>query len=143
MGWSCASVGIYSRGLRCAGLVSVAIGAALAHSAHSRSRPARARRSSARDWQLWLDDARNAAAAGLWREAIHFLYWAAISRLESRRLWPADPVHAPRASIGPCRSRRSAQTWLSQLTSTFERFWYGGRNADEGDYEEPKPSHPR
>jgi len=32
---------------------------------------------SARDWQLWLKDAREAAARGQWREAIHFLYCAA------------------------------------------------------------------
>src|ERR1035441_9342535 len=51
---------------------------------------------SARDWQLWLADARRAAAAGQWREAIHFVYWAAISRLESKRLWPADRARTPR-----------------------------------------------
>ncbi|HUX45312.1 MAG TPA: hypothetical protein VMV57_11225, partial [Terracidiphilus sp.] len=45
---------------------------------------------SARDWQLWLKDAEAAAAAGRWREAIHCVYWAAISRLEQKRLWPAD-----------------------------------------------------
>jgi len=32
---------------------------------------------SAIHWQLWLEDARR-RSAGLWREAIHFLYWAAI-----------------------------------------------------------------
>jgi hypothetical protein len=51
---------------------------------------------SAREWQLWLKDAQDAAAHGLWREAIHFLYWAAISRLESKRLWPADRARTPR-----------------------------------------------
>src|ERR1039457_5308815 len=56
---------------------------------------------SARDWQRWLEDARKAAAAGLWREAIHFLYWAAISRLESRRLWPADRARTPREHLAP------------------------------------------
>ena len=89
---------------------------------------------SARDWQLWLEDARRAAASGLWREAIHFLYWAAISRLESRRLWPADRARTPReylALVAPEDPRRSG---LSQLTSTFERIWYGGRPAGESDY---------
>jgi hypothetical protein len=89
---------------------------------------------SARDWQLWLEDARRAAAAGQWREAIHFVYWAAISRLESRRLWPADRARTPReylALVAPEDPRRSG---LSQLTSAFERFWYGGRPAAESDY---------
>jgi hypothetical protein len=89
---------------------------------------------SARDWQLWLDDARNAANAGLWREAIHFLYWAAISRLESRRLWPADRARTPREYLALVASEDPRKPGLSQLTSTFERFWYGGRNACEGDY---------
>jgi hypothetical protein len=89
---------------------------------------------SARDWQLYLKDARNCAAQGAWREAIHFVYWAAISRLESRRLWPADRARTPReylALVGPNDARRSS---LSTLTRCFERVWYGGRAADEADY---------
>ena len=89
---------------------------------------------SARDWQLWLADARQAAAEGLWREAIHFVYWAAISRLESKRLWPADRARTPReylALMAPDDPRRGG---LASLTRTFERTWYGGREAGEGDY---------
>jgi hypothetical protein len=89
---------------------------------------------SARDWQLWLADARRAAAAGLWREAIHFVYWAAISRLESRRLWPADRARTPReylALVAPEDPRRAG---LATLTGSFERVWYGGRTAAETDY---------
>jgi hypothetical protein len=89
---------------------------------------------SARDWQLWLEDARNAAASGLWREAIHFLYWAAISRLESRRLWPADRARTPREYLALVAPEDPRKPCLSQLTSTFERVWYGGRVAGEGDY---------
>lgn len=89
---------------------------------------------SAREWQLWIEDARKAAAAGQWREAIHFLYWAAISRLESRRLWPADRARTPReylALVAPEDSRRAG---LATLTGSFERTWYGGRAAAEHDY---------
>jgi hypothetical protein len=89
---------------------------------------------SARDWQLWLEDARKAAAAGLWREAIHFVYWAAISRLESRRLWPADRARTPReylALVGPGDPRKPS---LATLTRSFEHTWYGGRTAAESDY---------
>jgi hypothetical protein len=89
---------------------------------------------SAREWQLWLADARRSASAGLWREAIHFVYWAAISRLESRRLWPADRARTPReylALVAPEDPRRAG---LATLTGNFERTWYGGRAAEERDY---------
>jgi hypothetical protein len=89
---------------------------------------------SARDWQLWLEDARRAAANGQWREAIHFVYWAAISRLESRRLWPADRARTPREYLALVAAEDPRRSGLSQLTSAFERFWYGGREAAEGDY---------
>lgn len=90
---------------------------------------------SARDWRLWLEDARRAAASGSWREAIHFLYWASISRLEARRLWPADRARTPReylALLAPGDPRRDG---LTILTRSFERTWYGGRPAVEGDYQ--------
>ena len=90
---------------------------------------------SARDWQLWLEDARRAAASGLWREAIHFVYWAAISRLESRRLWPADRARTPREYLALVAPEDPRKPGLSQLTSTFERVWYGGRAAGESDYQ--------
>ena len=90
---------------------------------------------SATSWQLWLEDARRAAAAGQWREAIHFIYWAAISRLESKRLWPADRARTPReylALVDPEDPRRPS---LATLTGSFERVWYGGRQAAESDYQ--------
>jgi hypothetical protein len=89
---------------------------------------------SARDWQLWLEDARKAAASGAWREAIHFLYWASISRLESRRFWPADRARTPREYLALVAEEDPRRPGLSQLTGTFERFWYGGRAASESDY---------
>lgn len=89
---------------------------------------------SARDWQLWLEDARRAAAAGLWREAVHFVYWASISRLESRRLWPADRARTPREYLALVASGDPRKPGLSALTRSFERVWYGGRSAGEADY---------
>lgn len=89
---------------------------------------------SARDWQLWMGDARKAAAAGLWREAIHFLYWAAISRLESKRLWPADRARTPREYLALVAGEDPRRESLALLTRSFERTWYGGREAGEGDY---------
>jgi uncharacterized protein DUF4129 len=89
---------------------------------------------STRNWQLWLEDARRAAANGEWREAIHFLYWAAISRLESRRMWPADRARTPREYLALVAQEDPRRFGLAQLTHTFERFWYGGRQAAESDY---------
>jgi hypothetical protein len=91
---------------------------------------------SARDWQLWLADARRAAAAGEWREAIHFVYWAAISRLESKRLWPADRARTPREYLALVAVDDPRRAGLATLTGSFERTWYGGRMADESDYQQ-------
>jgi len=90
---------------------------------------------SAIPWQLWLEDARRAAAAGLWREAIHFIYWAAISRLESKRLWPADRARTPREYLALVAPEDPRQPGLATLTGSFERVWYGGRPAAESDYQ--------
>ena len=89
---------------------------------------------SARDWQLYLQDARRAAAAGQWREAIHFVYWASISRLESKRLWPADRARTPREYLSLVAAEDPRRAGLSSLTGSFERTWYGGRAAGESDY---------
>jgi hypothetical protein len=89
---------------------------------------------SARNWQLWLEDARRAAAAGHWREAVHFLYWASISRLESRRLWPADRARTPREYLALVAPEDPRKPGLTALTGSFERIWYGGRPAGEVDY---------
>ncbi|HEX7729697.1 MAG TPA: DUF4129 domain-containing protein [Terracidiphilus sp.] len=89
---------------------------------------------SARDWQLWLQDARQAAANGAWRDAIHSVYWAAISRLESRKLWPADRARTPREYLALVAGDDARKPRLAQLTGSFERTWYGGRPAEEGDY---------
>jgi hypothetical protein len=83
---------------------------------------------------LWLEDARKAAAASQWREAIHFVYWAAISRLEARRLWPADRARTPREYLALVAAADPRRAGLAALTGSFERVWYGGRAADESDY---------
>lgn len=89
---------------------------------------------SARDWQLWLKDSHRAADDGLWREAIHFVYWAAISGLESKRLWPADRARTPREYLALVAAEDTRKPQLAALTSGFERVWYGGRAAAESDY---------
>jgi hypothetical protein len=89
---------------------------------------------SARDWQLWLKDARDASSRREWREAIHFLYWAAISRLESKKLWPADRARTPREYLALVAGDDPRKAGLGALTREFEWTWYGGRAAAELDY---------
>jgi hypothetical protein len=89
---------------------------------------------SAREWQLWIKDAQAAAANGLWREAIHSVYWASIARLESGRLWPADRARTPREYLGLLGGNDPRKPTLTALTRSFERTWYGGREAAAGDF---------
>lgn len=97
-------------------------------------RPAAPIAPSARNWQVWLEDARRAADKGHWRDAIHFLYWASIARLETRRLWPADRARTPREYLALLTSDDPRRASLTALTGSFERVWYGGRAAAESDY---------
>jgi len=90
---------------------------------------------SAREWQLWLKDAQSAAAGGQWRDAIHSVYWASISRLESRRLWPADRARTPREYLALLRGSDPRKPQLTALTRSFERTWYGGREAEAADFD--------
>jgi Domain of unknown function (DUF4129) len=89
---------------------------------------------SARDWQLWVEDARQAAARGAWRDAIHLLYWASISRLESSGLWPADRARTPREYLALLSKESDQRPNLTALTRSFERTWYAGRAAAEADF---------
>jgi hypothetical protein len=89
---------------------------------------------SAREWQLWLRDAQEMAARGQWREAIHFIYWASIARLESKRLWPADRARTPREYLALLKGTDPRRSNLTALTRSFERTWYGGREARASDF---------
>lgn len=89
---------------------------------------------SAREWQLWLRDAQAMAAKGEWRDAIHFVYWASIARLESRRLWPADRARTPREYLRLLPVADPRKPTLMALTRNFERTWYGGGKAESADF---------
>jgi hypothetical protein len=91
---------------------------------------------SANDWEKWLSDAKRSAALGLWREAVHGAYWAAISRLESRGLWPADRTRTPREYLSLLTPEDSKRTDLAALTRAFESIWYGNKRAAERDFQD-------
>jgi hypothetical protein len=91
---------------------------------------------SAQGWQEWLEQGQTFGREGRWREAIHHVYWAAISCLESRRLWPADRTRTPREYLGLLSARPETRADLSSLTRSFEHTWYGGLQASEKDFAE-------
>ncbi|MGB0080238.1 MAG: DUF4129 domain-containing protein [Terracidiphilus sp.] len=89
---------------------------------------------STREWQLWYQEAGDMAAKSQWREAIHSLYWASISLLESRRLWPPDQARTPREYLGLLAGNDPRKAGLTALTRSFERTWYGGGDAEASDF---------
>jgi hypothetical protein len=91
---------------------------------------------SAQGWQVWLEQGQTLGREGRWREAIHHVYWAAISCLESRRLWPADRTRTPREYLGLLSGNPETRAELSSLTRSFEHTWYGERQASEKDFAE-------
>jgi hypothetical protein len=91
---------------------------------------------SAQGWQEWLEQGQALGREGRWREAIHHVYWAAISCLESRRLWPADRTRTPREYLGLLSGNPETRAELSSLTRSFEHTWYGGQQASEQDFAE-------
>jgi hypothetical protein len=91
---------------------------------------------SAQGWQDWLKQGQSLGREGRWREAIHHVYWAAISCLESRRLWPADRTRTPREYLALLSDNPETRADLSSLTRSFEHTWYGGLHANEKDFAE-------
>jgi hypothetical protein len=87
---------------------------------------------SARDWALWLADARAAAAQSKWREAIHLAYWAGISFLERQGTWRPDRARTPREYLRLLSNSSEHRETLAALTRIFELTWYAKREADSG-----------
>lgn len=90
---------------------------------------------SAKPWQRWLTEAEDCAGQHRWRDAIHCLYWSAISRLEASGLWRADVARTPREYLTLLHRKHVFHGDLSELTHSFERIWYGNRTAREQDYQ--------
>ena len=89
---------------------------------------------SAKEWTVWLSEARAAAARGDWREAIHLSYWAGISLLESRGMWRPDRARTPREYLRLLPAESEHHPALKALTRRFEVVWYGHSMADEQAY---------
>jgi hypothetical protein len=80
---------------------------------------------TARAWMAWLDDARAAADAGRWPEAIHFAYWCGIAWLEGRGAWRPDRSRTPREYLRLLAASDEHRPALSALTRLIEHVWYG------------------
>ncbi len=89
---------------------------------------------SSRSWHEWLSQAREHAALGQWRDAIHLGFWAAVSRLESEGVWPPDMARTPREYLRAIPSSSPSQEPFSALTGKFEASWYGARPTTETDF---------
>jgi hypothetical protein len=81
-------------------------------------------------WTHWLAQADAAAAAGLWRDAVHFSYWCAVAFLEAGGAWSADRTRTPREYVRLLPQSSGARQALAALTRLFERVWYGTDEAD-------------
>ncbi len=97
-----------------------------------------------RTWQEWIGLARQAAARGDFREAIHSVYWASITHLAARGFLPAGRAFTPReylrllssdsGAILPPPSLPAQRQSLALLTARLETVWYGRGQADADDF---------
>ena len=85
---------------------------------------------SAKDWALWMAEAREAAQRGAWRDAIHLAYWAGISFLEAGGMWRPDKARTPREYLRLLPATSEHRAALTSLTRKFEIVWYGKHEAD-------------
>jgi len=91
---------------------------------------------SAKEWAIWLQEARAAAAKGDWRDAVHLAYWAGISFLERQGFWKPDRARTPREYLRLLSVSSDKRETLAALTRMFELTWYAKRDASEGTFSE-------
>jgi heme exporter protein D len=84
---------------------------------------------SAKQWRVWLKEAREAAAQGLWREAVHLAYWGGISFLEESGMWRPDQARTPREYLRLLPADSQHRATLKDLTRRLEVTWYGNEAA--------------
>ncbi len=89
---------------------------------------------SGRNWREWMADARARASQGEWRDAIHFGFWAAVSRLESEGVWPPDKTRTPREYLNAIPGSNLSKEPFAAMTRKFEASWYGSRPTTEVDF---------
>jgi len=85
---------------------------------------------SSKEWGVWMAEARAAADAGRWKDAVHLAYWSGISYLETQGWWPPDRARTPREYLRLLPSTSQHSPALRELTRNFEIVWYGTQPAD-------------
>jgi hypothetical protein len=99
-------------------------------------------RMRSRSWQEWIRAAREAAARGEYRDAIHAAYWAGITRLQDAGALPLDRAKTPREYLRALSAPRAPEQEptekykepLSKLTTNLELAWYANRRAGSAEY---------
>lgn len=91
---------------------------------------------SAKEWTIWLAEARAAAGRGDWRDAIHLAYWAGISFLEREGFWKPDRARTPREYLRLISEQSQQRETLASLTRIFELAWYAKREVSEQTFSE-------
>jgi len=84
---------------------------------------------SSKQWRIWMKEAREAAARGEWRDAVHLGYWAGISFLEASGMWRPDQARTPREYMRLLPSGSQHRNPLQSLTRRLEVTWYGNQAA--------------
>jgi hypothetical protein len=86
---------------------------------------------SAKEWAIWIAEARAAAVRREWRDAIRLAYWTGISFLERQGMWKPDRARTPREYLRLLSSASEHRETLTALTRIFELAWYAKREASE------------
>ena len=84
---------------------------------------------SAKQWRVWLKEAREAADRGQWRDAVHLAYWGGISFLEESGMWRPDQARTPREYLRLLAPDSRHRGTLKTLTRRLEVTWYGKETA--------------
>jgi hypothetical protein len=91
---------------------------------------------SAKEWPIWIAQARAAAERGEWADAIHLAYWGGISFLEAQGSWRADKARTPREYLRLLPATSAHQPTLRALTMRLEGVWYGMQTAGADGFQE-------
>ena len=87
------------------------------------------------DSRQQITQAREAAARGEYRDAIHLAYWAAIKRLEELGLWSLDPTRTHREYLRLVGYDQPQREPLAVLTRHFELAWYAAQPSTEDNFQ--------
>lgn len=90
----------------------------------------------AKGWRNWLEEARESAGRGAWRDAIHLAFWACVSKLEAEGTWRPDRTRTPREYLRAIPEWNAARPAFQLAMQSFERSWYGRRPASADDFQQ-------